>query len=273
VDVCAGCGAPLTIDIDGLCLYCRSPEPPPANAWVAVSITKPADELDLRLNIAAAGAAHDLVLKAMIQQAEEQRAAAAPAPEGPVVHAADAGLAAIKSHDPNFAIGDFVAEAREVFIALERARSELDINIARPLLADSAYTFERARVEDALAVGRKRVHAYLEIGAVTVVEAGVANNRDRIAVRYEARSADHLVDIGQGKVLEGGTDVSPWSEQIVFERSVGVLTDPLKGGMAHLCPVCMAAASVDEAGDCRSCGRHVTDGAFDWVVTSIETVD
>jgi hypothetical protein len=82
-----------------------------------------------------------------------------------------------------------------------------------------------------------------------------------------------VVDIASGSVLEGGDEVSPWAERLVFERRSGLQSDPLKGGMAHLCPACMAAASVDDGGRCRECGAHVTDGDHDWVVTAVEAID
>ena len=266
---CPNCGAPISIDEGGHCGFCRAAVPGAKSDWLASSIDHPAaaDTTGIAGAIAVgiAGASAD------VEQARSALTgvpAAAPALAEPL---ARAGIAAIQAHDPDFSVGDIVAETREIFLGLEGARNLLDPTPVRAYLSDALWAAEVARADAVQATGQKHVRAFLDIRNIVIARANSDAGGDSLSIRVDAVSADHVVDVVTGRLLSGGDGLEPWSENLILVRGLGLASNPLRGGEAHQCPACGAPANVAADGRCASCGRHVTGGEFDWILWSIET--
>lgn len=267
---CPNCGAPLSVDPEGLCTFCQAVVPGAKFDWLANYINRPS-VVDTTVQSeghpdggAVAGAPDAGYARAALLGESPPAQAQADAD-------ASAGLAAIQAHDPAFSISGLLAEARETFLGLEQVRSELDLSGLRPYVGDSLWQAEVARAQAAQAAGRQQVRAFLEVHSIVVAGAQSDADGDRLYLRVTAQSADHLVDTQSGRQISGDNNLSPWTANMVLVRGPGLTSDPLRGLQAHSCPSCGASFNIAEDGRCLGCDNHVTGGEFDWILSRIET--
>jgi predicted lipid-binding transport protein (Tim44 family) len=267
---CPNCGAPLSIDADGHCGYCQAAVPGAKTDWLASYIDRPAV-----VDTTGESTVHGSTVGILSGVRDDDSARAAllgeSAPVAPLADAAaTAGIAAIQAHDPDFSVGDILAEAREIFLGLEQGRSRMDPSPVRPYVSDLLWRAEVARAEAARASTRNTVRAFLDIKSITVARANSDANGDSLSLRVSADSADHVIDVNTDQLISGTNELFPWSENLILVRGPGLKSDPLRGIEAHQCPHCGAPAEVGEDGACASCGEHVTGGEFDWILWQIE---
>lgn len=271
---CPACGAPLSVNSDGLCAFCQAVVPGAKADWLLASIGTPSMvAVDRDMDRQANREAGTVVMNAMAAQvAEHPWSGHDPTAPKLGVGAAD-GIAAIQLHDPAFNASEVVVEAREVFLKLEDARNTLRPSEVRAMVGDILYAREADRARQVAAAGRNEVRAYLDINDVTIVEAGSAAGWDRLVVRVSAVSARSVVDLHSGTLLEGSAVTHAWSEDLLFERRATSTTNALTGLLAHRCPECGEPAQVSDDGLCASCGRHVTGGEKDWILVNVKLAD
>jgi predicted lipid-binding transport protein (Tim44 family) len=265
---CPECGSPLSLDADGLCQFCHAVIPGAKTDWLVVAVGRPS-----AIEARAAASADTAAARRTVIAAMAAGAAASPWTGHqpgplPIDDGAQAGLSAIKGHDPDFAPGDFLAHAREVFTRLDESRNELSPSMIRAQVSDVFYAGEVSRVQQATASGRNQVEAFLDVSSVTVVGAGSGDGRDRIEVRVTATSARHEIDVTRGVMVGGDNTVRTWSTDLTFERAATMRSDPLRGGAGGLCPNCGAMNCLGDDGRCRACQQHVTGGEYDWVLVA-----
>jgi ribosomal protein S27AE len=267
---CPNCGAPLSVDSEGLCTFCQAVVPGAKFDWLASYINRPAvvdttARAEGRPDGGSVAGAPDAVYARAALLGESPPAPAQADDD------ASAGLTAIQAHDPAFNIGGLLAEARETFLRREQVRSELDLAGLRPYVGDSLWQAEVARAQTAQAAGRQQVHAFLEVQSIVVAGAHSGADGDRLSLRVTAQSAEHLVDTQSGRQISGDNYLAPWTANMVLARGPGLTSDPLRGLQAHSCPSCGASFNIAEDGRCLACGKHVTGGEFDWILSRIET--
>ena len=273
VPKCPNCGGPLTVDGDGQCGFCHAVVPGAKTDWLVAAIGHPSEaSVDPYMNTRATIEAGKVTMDALASQAADQDGTATPISGPHVAPAADAGLAAIQQHDPEFHASDLVVEAREVFFKLEEARNQLNVSPVRAMLSDALYATESARATQVLASGRNEVRAYLDITDVAFVDAASVGGRDRLVARVTATSSRSVVDLHSGSLLEGSPTIHPWAEDLVFERAATATTNALTGLLAHRCPACGRPAQVAEDGRCVHCAHHVTGGELDWILMAVRPV-
>ena len=266
---CPNCGAPLSVDAGGQCGFCQAVVPGAKADWLASYINRPsvvdttADEGRPDGGAVAGNRDVDYARAALLGESP-------PLPTQAEA-GASSGLAAIQAHDPAFNIGGLLAEARETFLRLEQVRGDLDLPGLRPYVSDDLWQAEVARAEAARARGRQPVHAFLEVHSIVVADASSGADGDRLSLRVTAESADHVIDTDSGRQISGDNNLLPWTASMVLVRGPGLTSNPLVGIQAHSCPSCGASFNIGEDGRCRGCGKHITGGEFDWILSRIDT--
>lgn len=270
---CPACGAPLSIDSDGLCTFCQASVPGAKTDWLLASIGTPSQvPVDPYMNLQANVEAGKVVMSAMVaQNADHPWVGSPPTPPNVTAEAA-AGIASIQARDPAFNASGLVVEAREAFLTLEESRNQLMPAHVRAMVGDGLYALEVDRARQLTAAGRNEVRAYLDIKDVTLVAVSSEGGRDRLIARVRAVSARSVVDLQTGNLLEGSAVTHPWAEDLVFERASTATTNELTGLMAHRCPSCGQPSMVADDGTCASCGQHVTGGEKDWILVDVQPV-
>jgi predicted lipid-binding transport protein (Tim44 family) len=217
---CPACGAPLQIDQDGRCAYCRAVVPGAKSDWLVDDIRDAVDDASTVVSpevfqtVAAAAAEEAAEAPAGDQDGLRTSPAAAPA------------LAAIRAADPNFDPADVGALARQAFLALDAARVGLAPEQLGEIVTPELAAREAARAAEARAAGRHDVPAFLDIDSVELVGAAVDAAWQQLVYRVHARSALHVIDLATGTVVGGEDTVRPWQADLTLVRPAGTLTDP-----------------------------------------------
>ena len=253
---CPNCGAPLSINEIGDCRYCKA---------------------------AVTSGRYDWVLS-RIEQTEEWEArrsqdlhGVAPAglgwpspPRQTTVRAAQAVLDQIRGDDPAFDSEVFLQHAQMAYFLVQEAAQARNPEQARPYLGDAEYLKLQSRAKDLERKHQRQVLDNLNVQGMHLIAAQHGAPGDAVTVRIDAVAADHMVDDGDGKVVEGDLEDRRFSVYCTFQRAAGTKT-PSAGVLDNKCPNCGSPLSLDEAGSCRHCGAAVGSGHFDWVLARIET--
>ena len=271
---CPNCGAPLSINSDGLCSFCQAVVPGAKTDWLLASIGIPSmAEVDPEMDRQAGREANTLVMNALAAEAADHPWVGT-SPAGPALAGdAAAGIAAIQRRDAAFNASEVVVEAREVFLKLEDSRNQLRPTEVRAMVGDVLYAKEADRARQMVAAGQNEVRPYLDISSVTIVDAGTAAGWDRLVIRVSAVSGRSTVNLHTGDISEGSVVTHSWSEDLLFERRDTCTTNALTGLLAHRCPACGQPAQVTDEGLCQACGQHVTGGERDWILVNVKLAD
>ncbi|HTV12333.1 MAG TPA: TIM44-like domain-containing protein [Acidimicrobiales bacterium] len=184
----------------------------------------------------------------------------------------DVGLAAIKAHDPNFDIEQFIQQVQRVFFIVEQAWGQRKPEMSRQVMTDALWQTHQAQIQGYIDGHKRSVLDDLTLSNIWPVAAHSDVHFDTLTVRMVAASADYDVDESTGKVLRGDKSVKPWEEDWTFQRSAAAQTKVGGSSLGSKCPNCGAPLDVDLTGTCRYCKASIMSGEYDWVLARISQV-
>jgi len=184
----------------------------------------------------------------------------------------DAGLAAIKAHDPGFELEQFTQQVQRVFFLVEEAWTERKPEMSRQVMADSLWQTHQMQIQGYLEAHKRNLLDNLSVSNIWPVAAHTDARFDTITMRIVAASANYDVDETSSHVLRGEKELRPWQEDWTFQRSSSAQTKLGGTTLGSRCPNCGAPLDVDLAGSCRYCKASIMSGAYDWVLARISQV-
>lgn len=183
----------------------------------------------------------------------------------------EAGIEAIRAHDPDFNLDAFIAHVNRAFFTIQQGWTERKPGLTRQVMADSIWQAHKFQIEQYIAQNKQNVLENLAIQNTNLVSVAVSGAYDTIMVRFFASCADYDIDLSKkNKVVRGSKDVEEWCEDWCFQRSSEAKTRADGGTLAKKCPHCGAPLDVDLAGICIYCKAPIMGGMYDWVLTRIE---
>ncbi|HXW81770.1 MAG TPA: TIM44-like domain-containing protein [Acidimicrobiales bacterium] len=184
----------------------------------------------------------------------------------------DAGLAAIKAHDPGFDLEQFTQQVQRAFFIVQEAWSDRNPEMSRQVMADGLWQEHRGQIQGYVDGHKRNMLDYLSVSNIWPVAARSDDRYDTITVRIVAACADYDVDDRSGRVVRGDRAVKPWEEDWTFQRSSRAVTKSGGTTLGSKCPNCGAPLDVDLAGTCRYCKAPIMSGEYDWVLARISQV-
>lgn len=195
-----------------------------------------------------------------------------PPPAPPRTAGLEAGLAAIRAHDPAFDEPGLLDEVAGIHALANRSWVQLAPEAGRSVLGDALFA-GRTQAIQAKAGRGERPHADdLHIGRSDLVAASVdhAQGTESVTVRIHAYARSY--DLGpDGQLLSGDRSLRLWSEDWHLARPTTEVTRRA-AGTSQVCPRCGAPLSLREDGTCAFCQAQVAAGASGWRVTRIDPV-
>jgi predicted lipid-binding transport protein (Tim44 family) len=190
-------------------------------------------------------------------------AQAGPAPD------VQAGVAAIKTADPDFEHETFLQRAEMAFLLVKRAYQDRNVHGGRAFLAAPAWQPWSQEVQTLTTQHQRPLLENLNVRGMQVSAASHAQTGDAIQVHFDYVAAVHFVDDSNGKLLSGSTEDQRLAEVWTFERLPGAKTVLSGGATASKCPNCGGLLKLNDDGVCDYCKADISSGRYDWVVTAM----
>ena len=192
---------------------------------------------------------------------------------GAGVGGVQAGIEAIRAHDPGFDEYAFLAEVQRSFFLVQQAWCECRPDLSRRVMGDSLWQQHKVGIEEYQRKAQHNVMDSLAVGRADITAASTNAQTDSITVRVVAASSDYDVDNEKGKVTRGDKSINQWSEDWVLTRDSSATTKQGAGTLNQRCPNCGAPLDIDLSGTCKYCKVTVMSGKYDWVLSRISQAD
>lgn len=180
----------------------------------------------------------------------------------------------IKRYDPNFSAEDFTAFARFVFVTIQDAWSNRDLQPVRIYLHDNLFNQTQRQVERKIANGVINKIENVAVSTAYLTSYRKDKNLEYLTVYLNARLTDYEVNEKTGAVLRGDPSARYELRYLLrFVRNSGVQTNEVNGDLqAHNCPNCGAPLEMSNAGKCDYCDSIITTGEYTWVLSEYSSV-
>jgi predicted RNA-binding Zn-ribbon protein involved in translation (DUF1610 family) len=178
-------------------------------------------------------------------------------------------LGRLQESDSMFDRDRFKDFARQTFLTLQQAWTEMKWEKARALETDYLFNQHQYWINSYRLVGARNVLDDVEVTDIQFSKVSIDKYYEGITVRIFARMKDYTVSADSGEVLSGFSDQArSFSEYWTFVRRAGVTSQDRD---AARCPSCGAPLDkVTQVGVCEYCQSKITRGDFDWILSRIE---
>jgi len=193
---------------------------------------------------------------------------ARPAP--PPIERSQAAVDIVQAHDEGFSEVDFIAWAREVFVALNTAWTARDWTSIRIFEDDNLFSEHERQLEDYIRRGQVNRIERLGITDAQIVDHDMDSRYEYLTVKMAAQMVDYVADAQTGAVVAGDPNrVVHMQYTLKFMRTLGTKTvGSLKQIGVTNCPNCGAPTKLTAAGQCEYCKTIITSGQYNWVLVS-----
>lgn len=148
----------------------------------------------------------------------------------PAVDALEAGLAELRSTDPEFDPQHFTEVASDVFFKVQAGWMRRDLSSFRHLLGNSLAEEYAQHFADMAQKGIINKLESIAVRKAEIVDAGSVNGEDFVTILFTANLLDYTVNEKSGEVLEGSmTEPVKFAEQWTWARPVNTEAWKLEG--------------------------------------------
>lgn len=245
---CPSCGATSDKDASGACAYCGKRPAPGSEAWAAPMVSIRSRETRPPVDLGSYTEEQGTYLATVYSPA------------------LNAGLADIMHRNQGFTKAEAEKTFRGIFIQLQKAWSNRDMQAIRPLVTDHLYRVYSYWIEAYRSAGVRNIISDIVITSVEIVAAEADPFYDSITARMSASMVDRCLD-ENGTVAGGSATPRVFTEYWTFVRVSGGGKD---AGSSQTCSGCGATIEVGMTGECPYCGMVVSGKNFDWVLSRID---
>jgi len=189
-------------------------------------------------------------------------------PAGPV------SFDAIRASDPNFSEQAFYGRVNEMFMQIQQAWENRNMEPARRFLSAQQFEVLNRGVQDLIRDGHvNKVMDSLHIDRIQPVSVTREGASDYVRIMVTATIIDYTIDertkqLVNPAVMGDGKTPKTFSEYWMLERKIGAQTKA--DATIKNCPNCGAPVTDGNYVKCAYCGMQMNDPALDWVLLRIE---
>ncbi len=179
----------------------------------------------------------------------------------------------IKQRDPYFSAEDFISYAKFVFVTIQDAWSDRNLEPVRIYLHNNLYNQTQKQVEEKLERGIINKVENVAVSTAYLTSYYKDKNYEYLTVYLNARMTDYEINEKTQKVVRGNPNARyELRYALKFVRSCGVKTNNSQQLRAHTCPNCGAPLEMANAGQCDYCGSILTTGTYSWVLSEYSSI-
>lgn len=174
--------------------------------------------------------------------------------------------------DSHFNAETFLSNAKNLFVKLQNAWAERNLETLRPLVTAELFDQYSKNIQNY--IDGKKINKLERISTnfAELVSFSQDNEKDTLVVAVNSSMVDYIVDEESGNILKGDNSTKITNTyKMTFIRKKGILTEE---GTSKLkttnCPNCGAPTTITSSGRCPYCNSIITTGNHDWVLSGIE---
>ena len=193
-----------------------------------------------------------------------------PAQSGSEVAAA---LEDLKARDPGFSESRFLEDAANLYIRLQNAWTDRNLEPVRARLSEEQYAAAKRGVDQYLRAKQTNHVDRIAVLGTEIIGCFKDSRNDNIVVRMSTRITDYVTDDATGQVVRGDANREKFmTYHWTMIRSLGKQTAVSGKITAKYCPHCGAPLDFNQSGECPYCRSIVTSDDHDWVLAKIEGI-
>ena len=193
-----------------------------------------------------------------------------PAQSGSEVAAA---LEDLKARDPGFSESRFLEDAANLYIRLQNAWTDRNLEPVRARLSEEQYAAAKRGVDQYIRAKQTNHVDRIAVLGTEIIGCFKDSRNDNIVVRMSTRITDYVTDDADGKVVRGDRNREKFmTYHWTMIRSLGKQTAVSGKITAKYCPHCGAPLDFNQSGECPYCRSIVTSDDHDWVLAKIEGI-
>lgn len=174
--------------------------------------------------------------------------------------------------DPHFNEETFISNAKNLFVKLQNAWSERNLETIRPLVSAELFDQYSKNIQNYIESKKRNKIERIATNYGELVSFYQDNEKDMLIVAVNSSMVDYIVDEEKGVILKGDNSTKITNTyKMTFTRKKGILTEE---GTSELkttnCPNCGAPTTITSSGKCPYCNSVITIGSHDWVLSGIE---
>jgi hypothetical protein len=184
-------------------------------------------------------------------------------------------FAIIRADDPDFNEEMFYGRVNEMFIAIQYAWMDRNMEPARRFLSDQQFSVLDQGVRGLVRDGQINKLENIHIDQMLPITIEQQGDYDVVKLLIAASAIDYTVDERTGKIVNPGTmgdgkTPKQFQEYWTLTRKVGAHSKV--DSTINKCPNCGAPVTDGNYVKCAYCGMQMNDPALDWVLMRIEQV-
>ena len=178
----------------------------------------------------------------------------------------------VQYFDPMFNKSEFLAWAGDVFVRLQYAWADRNLEEIRNLITPELYEQTNSQVQRYITNKQINKLERISVNISRLYSFEQQGDRDILRIVLESKMNDYIVDEVTGKVLKGDpnyNNVNPYI--LTFVRKSGVKTE--EGGIKPVtmnCPNCGGATTILSSGKCPYCGSIITTRNNNWTLSELK---
>ncbi len=172
------------------------------------------------------------------------------------------------AHDPLFDETAVSSRIQNLWMQLQAAHIEEDLERLRPYFSASLFQRKEAELRDAQRAGMIRAAVRPAILNWTMSYEGVERGKEKLVCRMLTRGRPLETRKSTGTVVSGGQETF-FREEWTLTRPKGTLTPEAGTAVTVHCPGCGGTLSLYRSAVCPFCGKQVRVPDFTWTVDDI----
>ena len=185
-------------------------------------------------------------------------------------------ISSLKEKDPGFSEEDIIEKVSNLYVTLQNAWMQRDLEQLRPFLTDELFEKSDKQVQ-----AMKQAHRTNMIERISVLSADVRGYttddvHDTLIIRLNTRIIDYTIDDNTKEVISGSKTAEKFLEyEWHMVRASGVQTKSETDGKdvkTANCPNCGAPIDIAHSAKCPYCGSVLHASEYSWVLSEIRGI-
>lgn len=178
----------------------------------------------------------------------------------------------VQADDPLFNKAEFLSFASDLFIKLQYAWSDRNLESVRVFQTPELYEQTLSQINRYVANKQINKLERVSVNVAKLYKFEKQGDRECLSVILESKMIDYIIDETTGKLLKGSKDLNKVNAYVLtFVRKEGVKTrEDGKVTATMNCPNCGAATEILSSGKCPYCGSVITTTNHNWALSSLK---